>query len=106
MNPQDVTAKPGESALFMVFGLLEGEAAETAVKELCANFAAIVRSLRTRYAELEPSAIMGFGARKVLGFENAAFIAGCQFLRHAHPQPCSAASGLIRSSISCFLSSS
>ena len=62
MNPQDVSTGPGESAIFMVFGLLDTDEAEGTVKELCANFAAIVRSMRKRWPELEPSAIMGFGA--------------------------------------------
>ncbi len=62
MNPQDVTAGPGENALFMVFGLLDGNEAEDRVKELCASFAAVVRSMRKRYPDLDPRAVMGFGA--------------------------------------------
>lgn len=61
-HPQDVTNKPGENALFMVFGLLDKENTTKTVKELCSNFAAIVRSMRNRMPELEISAIMGFGA--------------------------------------------
>lgn len=62
MHPQDVTNKPGENALFMVYGLTEKEDTAEKVKELCSNFAAIVRSMRNRMPELEISAIMGFGA--------------------------------------------
>ena len=62
MYPQDVTGGPGESAIFMVFGLHETDEAKEKVKELCANFAAIVRSMRKRYPDLDPSAVMGFGS--------------------------------------------
>ena len=62
MRPQDVMKTPGAHATFMVFGLLEGDEAAGKVKELCANFSAIARSMRTRMPHLEPSCLMGFGA--------------------------------------------
>lgn len=60
--PQDVTNMPGEHAIFMVFGLAGTEEAVEAVRELCANFAAIPRSMRARYPDTEPSCVVGFGA--------------------------------------------
>ena len=62
MNSQGVTEKPGENAIFMVFGLLDKEDTTEKVKELCGNFAAIVRSMRNRFPQLEVSGVMGFGA--------------------------------------------
>ena len=35
MKPQNVTDKPGENAIFMVFGLLEKENTVETVKDLC-----------------------------------------------------------------------
>jgi len=62
MKSQDVTNKPGENAIFMVFALTTGEGVSQKVKELCSNFAAIVRSMKNRFPEAEVSAIIGFGA--------------------------------------------
>ena len=62
MKPQDVTHKPGENAIFMVFALTTNEDASPKVKELCSNFAAIIRSMKNRFPEAEVSAIIGFGA--------------------------------------------
>ena len=62
MKSQDVTNKPGENALFMVFGLTAGNEAAEKVKELCGSFAALVKSMRNRFPEAEVSAVMGFGA--------------------------------------------
>ncbi|MDR2099730.1 MAG: Dyp-type peroxidase [Campylobacteraceae bacterium] len=61
-NPQDVTRSPGSSAIFMVYGLNSDKSANDTVKELCGEFAAIVRSMRKRYPESYPSAVFGFGA--------------------------------------------
>ena len=62
MKPQDVTNKPGENAIFMVFALTADEETSQKVKELCSNFAAIVRSMKNRFPEAEVSAVIGFGA--------------------------------------------
>ena len=62
MKPQDVTNKPGENAIFMLFALTANEDASSKVKELCSNFAAIVRSMKNRFPEAEVSAVIGFGA--------------------------------------------
>jgi len=62
MKPQDVTNKPGENAIFMVFGLADTDNAIEKVKDLCGNFAALVKSMRNRFPDAEVSAVMGFGA--------------------------------------------
>ena len=60
-TPQDVTAKPGANALFMVFALQDGQEAVSQVKGLCADFGAIQRSMRNRFPDMEISCVMGFG---------------------------------------------
>jgi putative iron-dependent peroxidase len=62
MKPQDVTRKPGGHAIFMTFGLNDAPEAIGKVHALCANFEAVVRSMRNRMPDLDPSALMGFGA--------------------------------------------
>ena len=62
MRPQNVTDKPGENAIFMVFGLIENENTVGTVKELCDRFPAIIRSMRNRFPGHEISGVMGFGA--------------------------------------------
>ena len=59
---QAVTDKPGENALFIVYGLLDTPKTEDKVKEVCGSFSAIVRSMKGRYPELEISGVMGFGS--------------------------------------------
>jgi len=59
---QAVTDKPGENALFIVYGLLDTPNTEERVKEICVCFSAIVRSMKIRYPELEISGVMGFGS--------------------------------------------
>ena len=61
MRPQSVTDKPGENAIFMVFGLLECENTVDTVKELCNRFPVIIRSMRNRFPDQEISGVMGFG---------------------------------------------
>ena len=62
MRPQNVTDKPGENAIFMVFGLLKNEDTIEIVKDLCDRFPVIIRSMRNRFPEQEISGVMGFGA--------------------------------------------
>jgi len=61
-HPQAVTDKPGENALFIVYGLLDTPKTSEQVKELCASFSATVRSMKGRYPDLEISGVMGFGS--------------------------------------------
>ncbi|WP_333804955.1 Dyp-type peroxidase [Sulfurospirillum sp.] len=62
INHQAVTDKPGESALFIVYGLRDTQESFEKVKDLCGSFSAIVRSMKGRYPELEISGVMGFGS--------------------------------------------
>ena len=62
MRPQNVTDKPGENAIFMVFGLLDKENTVDTIKELCDRFPVIIRSMRNRFPEQNISGVMGFGA--------------------------------------------
>jgi len=63
MKPQDVTNRPGENAIFMVFGLADTDNTIEKVKNLCGSFAALVKSMRNRFPDAEVSAVMGFGAK-------------------------------------------
>ena len=63
MKPQDVTNTPGEHAIFMVFGLQAGDAPLEKVKDLCGDFSAVARSMRTRLPDSAISCVMGFGAQ-------------------------------------------
>jgi len=67
MKPQDVTNKPGENAIFMVFGLNSEDGASEKVKDLCSSFAAIVKSMRNRFPDAEISSVIGFGAEAWTG---------------------------------------
>jgi putative iron-dependent peroxidase len=62
MFPQDVTQTPGEYAMFMVLGVHDGSGVFEKVKNLCGGLAAIVRSMRNRFPDLEISCVMGFGS--------------------------------------------
>lgn len=63
MKPQDVTNTPGEHAIFMVFGLQAEDSALKKVKDLCADFSAVAKSMRTRLPNSAISCVMGFGAQ-------------------------------------------
>ena len=59
--PQDVTERHGDYAIFIVYGLKEGKKTEEKVKDVCANFSAMIRSMRTRFPKQQFSCIIGFG---------------------------------------------
>ncbi|MDR2142168.1 MAG: Dyp-type peroxidase [Deltaproteobacteria bacterium] len=67
MNPQDITARPGENAIFIIFGLKNPKKARGPVKDLCGKLPALTRSLKNRFPELGISAVMGFGAEAYEG---------------------------------------
>lgn len=50
--PQDVTGKQGENAIFIVYGLKQSDNTIKQVKDLCANFSALIRSMRNRFPEM------------------------------------------------------
>lgn len=60
--PQDVTEKQGENAIFIVYGLKQSDDAIKQVKDVCANFSALIRSMRNRFPDMQFSCTMGFGA--------------------------------------------
>lgn len=61
MKPQDVTASPGENAIFIILGLKDYKAAIAPVKDLGSRLPALVRSLKNRFPTLGISGLIGFG---------------------------------------------
>ena len=62
MHPQTITEGPGQFALFMVFGITDASESAEAIKGLCGDLPAIVRSLRNRFPGQQISCVTGFGA--------------------------------------------
>lgn len=60
--PQDVTERPGENAIFIVYGLKQSVDTIEKVKDVCANFSAMIRSMRNRFPNMQFSSTIGFGA--------------------------------------------
>ena len=60
--PQDVAGKQGENVIFIVYTLKDTPETLDKVKDVCANFSAMIRSMRNRFPELMFSCTMGFGA--------------------------------------------
>ena len=61
--PQGVTERPGENAIFIVYTLKDLPGTTDAVKDVCANFSALIRSMTNRYPQEQFSAVMGFAAQ-------------------------------------------
>ena len=57
--PQDVTQKPGENAVFIVYALKDLPDTIDKVKDVCANFSALIRSMRNRYPDMQFSCTIG-----------------------------------------------
>lgn len=62
MKYQDVTKSPCENAYFLVFNLKDTPETRPVLIDLCNNLSGLLRSMRTRFPELETSCVMGFGA--------------------------------------------
>lgn len=60
--PQDVTKRQGDNAIFIVYGLKNSPDTLDKVKDVCANFTALIRSMRNRFPNSQFSCTMGFGA--------------------------------------------
>lgn len=60
--PQDVTAAQGENAIFIVYNLKQSPDTLDKVKDVCANFSALIRSMRNRFPDMQFSCTIGFGA--------------------------------------------
>ena len=52
-TPQDVTERQGENAIFIVYGLNQSPDAVDKVKDVCANFSALIRSMRNRFPDAQ-----------------------------------------------------
>ncbi|EST58009.1 Dyp-type peroxidase [Proteus hauseri] len=63
MKYQDVTKSPCENAYFLVFNLNYSPENRDILIDFCNNFSGLIRSMRTRFPELETSCVMGFGAK-------------------------------------------
>lgn len=59
--PQDVTQKPGENAVFIVYALKDLPDTIDKVKDVCANFSALIRSMRNRYPDMQFSCTIDSG---------------------------------------------
>ncbi len=59
---QPVTDHPGENVIFIVYKLLDTPDTADKVKDVCANFTGMIRSMQNRFQESQFSAVMGFGA--------------------------------------------
>ena len=61
-TPQDVTERQGENAIFIVYGLNQSPDAVDKVKDVCANFSALIRSMRNRFPDAQFSSTISFSA--------------------------------------------
>ena len=50
--PQDVAGKQGENVIFIVYNLTDSPDTVDKVKDVCANFSAMIRSMRNRFPDL------------------------------------------------------
>ena len=50
--PQDVAGKQGENVIFIVYTLKDTPETLDKVKDVCANFSGMIRSMRNRFPEL------------------------------------------------------
>jgi putative iron-dependent peroxidase len=67
VNPQDIAARPGESAIFIILALPDYSKASQPVKDLLGKSPALVRSLKNRFPDLGISLNIGFGAKAFEG---------------------------------------
>lgn len=61
-TPQDVTERQGENAIFIVYKLNQSSDSVEKVKDVCANFSALIRSMRNRFPDAQFSSTISFGA--------------------------------------------
>ena len=61
-TPQDVTERQGENAIFIVYKLNQSPDSVEKVKDVCANFSALIRSMRNRFPDAQFSSTISFGA--------------------------------------------
>lgn len=59
--PQDVAEMQGENAIFIVYRLKQTPDAVKKVKDVCANFAGLIRSKNNRFPDMDCKCVIGFG---------------------------------------------
>lgn len=62
MISQDVTNRPGEYAMFVVYEVKDTPETKDKIKYLCDNLSAFIRSAKNRFSPENISCVMGFGA--------------------------------------------
>lgn len=62
MNYQDVTKTPGENSFFLVFNFINPVQDREDLISFFNNFSGLVRSMRVRFSQYEPSCVLGIGA--------------------------------------------
>ncbi|MDR1657671.1 MAG: Dyp-type peroxidase [Deltaproteobacteria bacterium] len=60
---QNVEDKPGQHAIFMVWGIKDYSKAKEVVTQICGELDALVRSRLNRFPDSELGAVLGFGAK-------------------------------------------
>lgn len=58
MKYQDVTKTPCENAYFLVFNLINSSETRPTLIDFCNNLSGLLRSMRTRFPELDVSCVM------------------------------------------------
>ncbi len=80
VDPQPVTAGRTRDAIFLVLTVRPGDAARSAVRDLCADLAGVVRAVGTRDDAGQLSCIVGFGSEAWDGLFGAPRPAGLHVL--------------------------
>lgn len=62
MNYQDVTKTPSENSFFLVFNFVNPTQDRSKIIAFLNGFSGLTRSMRIRFPQYEPSAVIGFGA--------------------------------------------
>ena len=61
--PQPATAHAGENVIFIVSKILDTAESESKIKDLCSDFAGMIRSIQNRFQEAQFCATIAFGAQ-------------------------------------------
>ncbi len=61
--PQDVAGKQGENVIFIVYTLKDTPETLDKVKDVCANFSAMIRSMRNRFPDTDVQLYHGIWRR-------------------------------------------
>ena len=66
--PQDVAGKQGENVIFIVYNLTDSPDTVDKVKDVCANFSAMIRSMRNRFPDMQFALPIYSGLMRGRGF--------------------------------------